>query len=199
VTIARHATWGVLFAIPAAIGSFGKAGLMVLVTTLLDVDHVLFFSYHNRRLPWSDPELLRTYREWTYFGPRVLIFHNYETLFLLGVGAAMLGGPVVYAFAGVLLHLSLDQYASYKAFRYLRVRTLAGDLVRYMEYRRAVRAGKEREYMLHRRDSWWCHLQSHLSDAEQLRKILDAGGILAWASDVPLGTKASARQWKGIF
>lgn len=154
---------GVSAAIPVSLWSIPWASALFLSSVLIDLDHFLFYWFQEKEVSINVRQFLSDYRKWNYYGPRVQIFHNYEFVVFMGAIAFIYKGILLWSFAGVLLHLIYDQGESYYRFRYMRVKTLVGDVLRYKEYLDARRQGKEKEYMVNRRDSWRNHLRKSLS------------------------------------
>ena len=199
VKIIQHATIGCILALPVSAWSFSGALGFIAASILVDVDHFIFYSFQTRRLPWPGLEMESAYQRWSYYGPRVLVLHNYEALLFSGIVAAAFGGFSAYVFAGFLLHLLLDQVSGYALFRYLRVKTLTGDVLRYLRYLEASRSGREREYMLARRDSWQNHLCSLIPDRAKLESVLGTCGILSLFPDVPIDPAQKSAEWRALL
>ncbi len=181
----QHAAIGSAVALPLAFYSPAMAAALLASTVLIDVDHLLFYVALTRRVPTSPRAAVADYQRWKYYGPRVMIFHNYETMIAVGLCAWATNGILVAVLGGVLLHMLLDQVPGFLRHRFLRVRTLVGDVARYREYTRAVRAGREEDFMVSYRDSWWGHLRQSMTENEA-RGVSSACGILGTHPERPL-------------
>lgn len=80
----------------------------------------------------------------------------------------------------------------------MRVRAFVGDILRYRAYLQARRKSKEQEYMIERRDSWWNHLKSSLSE-ERFRENERQCGILEIYPDIPINKSIDNSTWKGLL
>jgi len=118
--------------------------------------------------------------------------------FFFGVVVWFVQGIASYIYAGVFLHIICDQIDTYRQFRCLKVRSLIGDLLRYRKYIHALRSGKEKEYMIARRDSWWNHLESSLPP-KQLKNPAAKCEILKIYSEITISRKNVNREWKNVF
>ena len=196
--IAHHAVIGAVAALPLVKWSLpGAIGFWV-TSILPDLDHFIFYCLHEKRIYFSLRKFKSRYKNWDYFGPRVHVFHNYELLTLSLIIAVQTGSLGLYLFGGLLLHLVCDQVDTYRLFRYLRVKSLIGDILRYRKYVRACQAGREQEFMIFRRDSWCNHLHSKLSSC-QLNVIKCKCDILGIYPEQPISTVADSSEWQKIF
>lgn len=197
--IAHHAALGAMVALPLAGRSPWGAAILFLSSVLIDIDHLVFYAFHERRLSFSDLKFLSAFSNWSYYGPRIMSFHNYETALLLGVCAWIVGGLFVFLFVGVLIHLVLDQMDGYVTFRHFRIKSIVGDIFRYREYMHALEQGKEKEFMVARRDSWWNHLRAHVPAESRLAASREKCGILSLYSDIPVNSLQDFGEWRRIF
>jgi len=193
--ITHHTAIGALAAIPVYDWSITGAVALFLASVVIDVDHFIFYIFHEKNFSISVRKFLSVYRGWSYYGPRIHVLHNYELVALLGVLAWIYRGVLVYLFVGAFLHLVCDQMDSYRMFRYMRVGTLIGDTVRYQGYLRARRQGDEKEYMIDRRDTWWNHLRSSLSK-ERFREAENTCGILKIYPEMPINNSGNRGIWE---
>ncbi len=196
--IVHHTTIGVLAALPMSLASPAGALSFLGATILPDMDHLLFYVYHERKLP--PPTITKTavYHRWRYFGPRIHVFHNYEVLSALAVVAWLAGGIWTYIFSGVLVHAVCDQLETKIRFGFFRIRFLFGDILRYRQYIQVCREGGEKKYMLHRRDSWRNHLKKALPE-DRLRKAETDCGILRLYPEEAPDDDADSSQWTRIL
>lgn len=196
--IAHHAVIGAAAALPIVKWSLPGAIGFWAISILPDIDHFIFYCLHEKKACFSLRKFITAYKNWDYFGPRIHIFHNYELLILGLIICSMTGGLVIYLYGGLLLHLICDQVDTYRLFRYLRVKSLTGDILRYREYVRACQADREQEFMIFRRDSWWNHLHSKLSP-DQLEATKSKCDILRLYSEQPKCAAADSSEWQKIF
>lgn len=196
--IRDHAVTGVSVAIPVSIWSIPWAAALFLSSVAIDLDHFLFYWFQEKEVSLNLRQFLSDYRKWDYYGPRVQIFHNYEFVVFLGAIAFIYKGVLLWFFAGVFLHLICDQAESYYRFRYMRVKTFVGDILRYKEYLNAKRQGREKEYMVNRRDSWRNHLRTSLSK-EQFKKTESQCGISEIYSEMPMDKLCDGEAWKRLL
>ncbi len=198
--VSQHTAIGMTAALPLLFVSPTGAGLQLAVTVLIDIDHLLFYLWHEKKLPAAAPGgFIRQYGQWQYFGPRVHLFHNYETLAGATLLACLTGHILAFCLlAGIGLHLACDQWADYHAFKFLRIKSFWGDLLRYGQYRAAKKAGREKEYMLHRRDTWHRHLSLNLLP-EKKQAALHRCGILALYPEIAIDPNRDAGAWKIFF
>lgn len=196
--IAHHAFIGAFSALPLVKWSLSGAICFWATSMLPDIDHFIFYFLHEKRTCFSLRKFISAYKNWGYFGPRIHILHNYELLILGLIVALQTGDLGFYLYGGLLLHLACDQVDTYRLFRYLRVKSLIGDILRYREYARARQAGRELEFMIIRRDSWWNHLHSKLSP-DQLNEAKCKCDILRIYPEQPIGTAGDSSVWQKIF
>ena len=189
---------GTLISIPLSSSSMIGASAFFISSVAIDMDHFIFYWFHQRAFFLYPRKFLLAYEKWSYFGPRVHIFHNYEMVLLLVAIAWIYGGLSWYWFAGALVHLICDQAESYKKFRFMRVRTFVGDILRYREYLHASRQSLEQEYMISRRDSWWNHLKTSLSDEQFIRNERHCG-IFEIYPEIPIDKSNHSGTWKGLL
>jgi hypothetical protein len=196
--IAHHAVIGAVVALPLVKLSLPGAICFWATSILPDIDHFIFYCLHEKRTWFLLRKFLSAYKNWDYFGPRIHIFHNYELLIFGLIIAGQTGGLVFYCYGGLLLHLVCDQVDTYRLFRYLRVKSFIGDILRYREYVRACHAGREQEFMIFRRDSWWNHLHSKLAP-DQLNAAKCKCDILGIYPEQPRNTAVDSSVWQKIF
>jgi hypothetical protein len=189
---------GISVAIPVSIWSIPWAAAFFLSSMAIDLDHFLSYWFKEKAVSLNLRQFLSNYLKWDYYGPRVQIFHNYEFLVLVGAGAFQYKGIFLWVFAGVFLHLICDQAESYYRFRYMRVKTFVGDILRYKEYLNAKRQGREKEYMVKRRDSWRNHLRTSLSK-EQFKKTENQCGIWEIYPEMPIDKLCDGEAWKRLL
>jgi len=189
---------GISVAIPVSLWSIPWAGAFFLSSVVIDVDHLLSYWFKEKKVSLGLREILSDYMKWDYYGPRVQVFHNYEFLVLVGTGAFQYKGILLWVFAGVFLHLICDQAESYYRFRYLRVKTFVGDILRYKEYLTAKRQDRVKEYMINRRDSWLNHLRTSLSK-EQFKKTESQCGISEIYPEMPIDKLCDGEAWKRLL
>lgn len=194
----HHTAIGALIAVPTSMVSPSGALSFLAATILADMDHLFFYVFHERKLPPTAFARAKVYRQWQYFGPRIHVFHNYEMLSVLAFTAWVFGGTWFYIFAGMMVHALLDQIETKYQFGFLRIRSLIGDIIRYLEYLRICRRGGEEQYMIHRRDSWKNHLKKAVPK-HRLHQAEAACEILRLYPDVPHDVHADSRQWMRLF
>jgi hypothetical protein len=183
--ISHHVVIGAVVALPLAKWSLpGAIGFWV-TSILPDIDHFIFYCLHEKRTCYSLQKILSVYKNWGYFGPRIHIFHNYEWLILGLIIASQTGGFGFYLYGGLVLHLVCDQVDTYRLFRYLRVKSLIGDILRYREYVRA-------------RDSWWNHLHNKLPP-DELNAAKCICDIFSTYPEQPINTAADSSMWQKKF
>lgn len=195
--VTHHAFIGASVAIPLSVWSIPGAVTFLFSSIVIDLDHFLFYWFQERKVLFHPGKFLSAYRKWSYYGPRIHIFHNYEFVVLLGACAWIYAGMSLYLFAGILMHLICDQLESYHRFRYMRVRTLIGDVLRYKGYLRVRHKGGEKEYMINRRDTWWNHLRIGLS-REQFKKTERQCGIFDIYPESPINKADDTGSWKWL-
>lgn len=195
--IRHHAVIGASVAIPISAWSIPGAVTFFLSSIVIDLDHFFFYWFQEREVLFHPQKFLSAYRKWSYYGPRIHIFHNCELVVILGAISWIYGGMTLYLFAGILMHLTCDQLESYHRFRYMRVKTLIGDVLRYKRYLRVRHEGGEKEYMIDRRDTWWNHLKRGLSK-EQFRKTEHQCGILDIYPETPINKAGDGGSWKRL-
>jgi hypothetical protein len=196
--ITHHAVVGAVAALPLMKWSLPGAIGFWTTSILPDLDHFIFYCLHEKRIYFSLRKFLSAYKKWNYFGPRIHIFHNYEILLLGLIIAWLMDGLAVYLYGGLLFHLICDQVDTYRLFRYLRVKSLIGDLLRYRKYVRACEAGREQEFMIFRRDSWWNHLRCKLAP-DRLEAAKRKCEILNIYPEQPIDAACDGGMWQKIF
>ena len=196
--IRHHVVIGASVAIPISAWSIPGAVTFFLSSIVIDLDHFLFYWFREKEVSLNLRKFLSDYRKWSYYGPRVQIFHNYELVIFLGAIASIYKGILLCLFAGVLLHLICDQAESYYRFRYMRVKTLVGDILSYKGYLQARSQGREKEYMINRRDSWRNHLRSSLSK-EQFKKTENQCGISEIYPEMSTDKSCDGGAWKRLL
>ncbi len=193
-----HATAGAILSVPVFVWSPSGALIAFLSTTLIDIDHLLFYSLHTGRIPLAPPGPVSAYKKWSYFGPRVQLLHNYETLLVISALAWFYGGLFVYAFLGIAIHLIMDQAEGYSRYRFFRIRSLAGDFFRYRSYRKALRAGSEKEYLVAWRDDWLGHLR-HVFGEEKGSEIGEKCGIFNTYKETGIDMSKTGATWRDLL
>lgn len=193
--VKHHFFIGLVLAAPIMVKAPAGAVTFFMVSFLLDVDHYIFFIFHEKYFILSPLKTMDLYKEWNYFGPRVHFFHNYETLFLVGLCWGRYGGVYRYLLLGVLLHLICDFIPTYHRFHFNRIRSLIGDIFRYRRYLQACKQGREKEFMLLWRNSWWAHLLIFFS-VDTVEKIQGECGVLQLYEDVPLNGEVDSVIWR---
>lgn len=196
--IFQHAVIGTAAAVPILFFSASGSVLFFAATVLTDIDHLVFYAFQKSRRHSSLRTILFGYEKWEYFGPRIHVLHNYEALILSGAFYLYETRVALCLFAGLCLHLICDQVDTYLKFRYLRVRSLIGDILRFRKYIRAVDTGQEKQYMIARRDSWRRHLESKLSP-EQLEDVSGTCEILNIYPEIAVQKEIDHSEWKKVF
>ncbi|MBF0621031.1 MAG: hypothetical protein HQL54_03815 [Magnetococcales bacterium] len=196
----QHLAVGMIGALPILMWSSStEAAVFIAASVLIDSDHILFQWFHSRKITPLN-HLIKSYVTWDYFGPRILIFHNYETLVFLACYAVYSEIFLFYyVFLAVFLHLFLDQIGNYLTFRVFRIRTLLGDIVRYQRYLSARNAGKEREFLIARRDSWINYVLGRFSDKNLDEKSPYLGGIQLTYPEQPINKSKKDSEWQDFF
>jgi hypothetical protein len=194
----QHAVIGTAVALPIMFFSAAGSVFFFAATVLADIDHLIFYAFQRSKGHSSFRTVLFGYEKWDYFGPRIHVLHNYEALILSGAFSLYETGVSLYLFAGLCLHLICDQVDTYSKFRYLRVKTLIGDILRFRKYIRAVNTGQEKQYLIARRDSWRRHLESRLSP-EQLEDVSSSCDILNIYPEIAIHKEIDHNEWKKVF
>jgi len=194
VKVNQHAAAGGVVAIVLSHISVSGALVFWFSNVFIDMDHLLFYAAHEKKSGAISLKDVFAYGQWDYYGPRVNLFHNYETLVMLGYLAWVLGEVMLYLFWGVFFHLICDQAQTYWMYRFFRVRSLFGDIFRYAQYLKAKRWGRGREFMIFWRDSWWGHLSLSLPD-DLFKKRACACGIFNLYPDIPIDKDVGAVSW----
>ena len=190
----QHAAAGGAVAIILSRISVSGALVFWFSSVFIDMDHLLFYAAHEKKNAATSLKNVYAYRQWDYYGPRVHLFHNYETLVTLGYLAWVLGGGMLYLFLGVFFHLICDQAQTYWMYRFFRVRSLFGDIFRYAQYLKAKRRGRGREFIISWRDSWWGHLKRSLPN-DLFNKRACTSSIFDLYPEVPIDKDAEAGSW----
>lgn len=198
MTIKQHAIIGGVLALPLGWLEPWGACLFWCANILIDVDHLAFYTVHEGRLPLPLKNMVKIYKTWDYFGPRVNFFHNYETLIITGVISWLTVGGFTFIFLGVFVHLIADQLETYTRFRFLRIRTCVGDLLRYGNYIKARNEGNEDEYMVGLRSSWKKYLKEVLSE-KAYQKEKSTSKLLSLYQDVPDNADVDVSIWKQVL
>ncbi len=196
--VTSHIVISSAFSIPMMGLAPEGAFLFFLTSVLIDVDHLFFYCFHEKTISIPILKSSSIYKVWQYFGPRVQLFHNYETLIFTGMASWYNKGLFLPVFLGALFHLFCDQTASIHSARYLRIKTLTGDIIRYYKYLKTKNRGNEMTYMTQRRNTWWNHLRSHLPnlcfETAKLRY-----GILNLYPDIPIKSSEDTGNWNMPF
>lgn len=198
VKVNQHAAAGGVAAIVLSQISVSGALVFWFSNVFVDMDHLLFYAAHEKKKVAINLKDVSAYGRWEYCGPRVNFFHNYETLVVLGYLAWGMGGSMRYLFWGVFFHLICDQAQTYWMYRFFRVRSLFGDIFRYVQFLKAKRRGRCREFMIFWRDSWWGHLKRSLPD-DLFKKKVCACCIFDLYPDIPIDKDAGVGSWSKWF
>lgn len=177
--------------------STNEAVIFFISSFIIDIDHYIFYSVQNRSYSLNVFMVTRDYKKWSYYGPRIMILHNYEFILLCFFIAYLYGGVFWYIAAGCLFHLSCDQIDTWVKFKIIRVRTLTYDVIRYNQYRKAKKQHLEKEYMIKMRDSWINHLKQKFSD-EKFNQYVKKCGITSLYPEIPV-KKSTNNYWKSIL
>lgn len=196
--VTSHIAVGAVLSIPVMLVEPEGAILFFLTSILVDVDHLLFYCFHEKTISVPLLQSIEIHKKWPYFGPRVHVFHNYETLLFTAIAAWIFGGFFIPVFLGVLLHLFCDQASSIHSARYLRIKSLFGDIIRYIKYTISRQRGDEKDYMTHRRNTWWNHLRKRLP-GYRFESAKTQYGILYLYPDIPIKTSEDSGNWNRFF
>lgn len=197
--VSQHALIGAAAAFPVGMHSIENALILFAASVLVDADHLVFYWVQEKANLKKLVKVVGAYEEWDYYGPRIHVFHSYEVVLATILWAWFAHSSLAYCvLAGLSLHLLCDQIHSYSCQRYIRVKTLFGDVVRYWEYRRALAEGRLRDYMLDRRDTWYNHLVQSFPGHKRTAAVKKCG-ILSLYPDVPIDTGKGTREWKRLF
>ncbi|MBU0482274.1 MAG: hypothetical protein KKG47_14360 [Proteobacteria bacterium] len=158
MTVKEHLYVGAVASIPATICSSPKSVVLIITSVLIDADHYFFYMIHEKRILLNPNVFMKEHSNWEYFGPRIHLFHNYDTAILSLLAAIHFSGIWWFIGAGIWLHLICDQVATYRKYRFMRIRSLLGDLIRYCKYLKATARGQQNEFMLNWRNTWINHI-----------------------------------------
>lgn len=196
--LSTHIFTAAAISIPILYQSMYGASVFFLSAVMIDIDHYIFFSIHNRIYSLNIFMVIRSYKKWSYYGPRVMFFHNYELIILCAVIAYSYGDIYWYMVAGCIFHLSCDQIGTWINFKFMRIRTLTFDLIRYIEYRTAKKKHLEKKYMIEMRDSWISHLKHNLSE-QKFNNSIDKCRIFHLYPEVPIKESTNTRYWSNFL
>ncbi len=198
MTVKNHIYIGTAAAAPLSVISPSGSLLFLCVSLLVDIDHFLFFTWHQKKIILNPKSFIRTHEDWDYFGPRIHLFHNYETILIAILSAFVNGDIWLYFAGGIVFHLICDQVSTFHKYRFLRIRSLIGDFIRYRQYLCATRKGQEKKFIVAWRNTWINHIINAFPEKSP-SQISTECAIMKTYPDKPFIASDDFGTWRSVF